>query len=121
MLTAARATEFAEEWIAAWNSRDIERIVAHWAEDCVFSSPYIVRIVGDPSGRVHGKTALRAYWERALAMIPTLHFELDGVLVGADSLVIRFRNDRGNACAEWVRIGPDGLAIEGAGHREGGF
>lgn len=121
MLTSAEATTFAHEWVAAWNSRDLDRILAHWADDCVFSSPWVAKLMAEPSGRVRGKPALREYWGRALALVPNLRFELDAVLVGADSLVIRFRNDRGIACAEWLRIGSDGLAIEGAAHREGGF
>src|SRR6478736_9901894 len=113
MITAAQGTAFAQEWIEAWNSHDLERIVAHWTDDCVFTSPFIVRLMNDPSGVVRGKEALRAYWQRGLAMLPNLRFELDTVFVGHDSLVIGYRNERGQSGAEWVRLDAHGHAIEG--------
>jgi hypothetical protein len=114
MLTTDRAAHFAAEWIAAWNSHDLDRILAHWVDDCVFTSPIAARLVGDPV--VRGKAALRAYWERGLAVNPGLRFELDRVLVGADSLVITYRNHRGEHCAEWLRLDDDDRAIAGGGH-----
>ena len=32
---------FAEEWITAWNTHDLDRILSHYAEDIVFRSPVI--------------------------------------------------------------------------------
>jgi hypothetical protein len=121
MITVEQANQFAHEWIEAWNSHDLERIVAHWAEDCVFTSPFVARFMNDPAGRVRGKEALRSYWSRALAGFPNLRFELQTVFVGHDSMVIAYRNDRGQLGAEWLRIGSDGRAVEGAAHRAGGF
>ena len=33
--------EFAKEWIDAWNSHDLDRILAHYAEDIEISTPMI--------------------------------------------------------------------------------
>ncbi len=30
---------FAQEWLNAWNSHDLEAIMAHYAEDVIFYSP----------------------------------------------------------------------------------
>jgi ketosteroid isomerase-like protein len=116
MMTEARADELVREWIDAWNARDLERVLAHWSDQCVFSSPLVVKVTGDPSGTVHGKAALRAYWQRAMEANPTLHFTLERVFVGHDSVVIGYRNHRGQSCAEWIRVGADGQAIAGAAH-----
>ncbi|WP_236606432.1 nuclear transport factor 2 family protein [Sandaracinus amylolyticus] len=102
-----------DEWIDAWNAHDIERILAHWADDCVFASPRIAAVMGDPSGTVRGKDALRAYWWKALASAPQLRFELEEVYVGVDCLVIGYRNHRGQRCAEWLRLDREGQAVEG--------
>lgn len=115
-MDTARAQHFVDEWIAAWNARDLERILAHWAEDCTFRSPLVTRIVGDPSGVVRGKAALRAYWQQGLARNPDLHFTLERVFVGSGSLVIGYRNHRGQSCAEMIELGADGLARAGAAH-----
>ena len=61
---------FAQTWIAAWNSHDLERILAHYAEDIIFASPIAARMVG--TGVIEGKAALRRYWAQALAHYPDL-------------------------------------------------
>jgi hypothetical protein len=90
---AARA--FAAEWIAAWNAHDIERILGHFADDAEFSSPLVVSIAGEASGKLKGKAALRAYWTRGLAMLPELYFEPLDVLSGVSSMTIYYRGHRG--------------------------
>jgi len=65
---------FAEEWVAAWNVRDLDRILSHYAPEIVFLSPLAQRRLGD--GRVVGLAALREYWRGGLAAIPDLRFEL---------------------------------------------
>ena len=115
MLTPDAAARFADEWIAAWNSHDLDRILAHWAEDCVFTSPLAAQLLGT-TGIVRGKAELRTYWQRGLAANPGLRFSLEQVLVGADSLVISYRNHRQQTCAEFLRLDHTGHAVEGAAH-----
>lgn len=115
-MTPGSAEHFARAWIDAWNAHDLERVLAHFHEDCVFASPRVTTVMGDPSGTVRGRDALRTYWSRALALAPELRFELDRVLVGVGSLVIAYRNHRGEHCAEWLRLDADGWVIEGRAH-----
>ena len=74
-MSDASAQQFARAWVDAWNRRDAEAVLAHYAEDAVFISPKAERFVG--SARVQGKAALRAYWQTALSQIHTLEFELE--------------------------------------------
>jgi acyl-CoA thioesterase FadM len=96
-LTEASAQSFARAWIEAWNRRDIEAVLSHYADDAVFVSPKAERIVG--SSRVEGKRALRAYWATALAQIPALHFSLDAALWSprGQALTVLYRSQRGTA------------------------
>lgn len=71
----AEATRHAEQWIACWNTRDIEGVLSHFADDAVFHSPKAAVIVG--RGKVEGKADLRAYWTRALERVRDLKFVLD--------------------------------------------
>src|SRR5438128_2211948 len=64
---------FVDEWAAAWNAHDLDRILTHYADDVVFSSPHIVRRLGEPSGEVHGIDELRAYWGSGLEGESDLH------------------------------------------------
>jgi ketosteroid isomerase-like protein len=86
---------FAERWVKAWNDHDVEAVLAHFADDAVFTSPLATRIFPDSGGVVRGKDALRQYWNAGVAANPALRFELLGVYAGAGTLVIRFRNEQG--------------------------
>jgi len=100
---------FAADWIAAWNARDLDAILAHYAADIVFLSPYAERVTG--SGRVAGIEALRAYWTRGLEANPQLRFEFESVLAGHEALTILYRNHRGQLVAETVEFDGDGKVI----------
>ncbi len=109
---------FAEGWVADWNSLDLDRVMAHYGEDVVFTSPYVIRIAGDPTGRLIGKTALRDYWARALAQ-SGLIFTLKGVYTGPDGLTIRYHSSRtGAEVVEVVRFDDAGLVCESAAYYE---
>jgi hypothetical protein len=97
MLSREFADCFAAEWIAAWNVHDVERVLTHYSDDFEMRSPYIAQLVGEPSGTLHGKAAVRDDWMSALARRPTLHFELVTTLLGADSLTLYYRGVRGMA------------------------
>lgn len=101
---------FAEAWEAAWNSHDLDRILAHCADDVTFRSAKAMRLMG--TGELHGKVALRDYWARALAAQPDLSFVVVDVLHGHGMLVIIYRNQRNVLAAETLRFGPDGLVVE---------
>ena len=89
------AKRFAHSWIAAWNAHNLDEILSHCTEDFEFSSPLIPRIAGEPSGTLHGKEAIRAYFSKGLALLPNLHFELMHVLAGVDSVTLVYRGHRG--------------------------
>jgi hypothetical protein len=105
--------QFAREWIAAWNARDLDAILRHYAEDVVFSSPTARQVTG--SGLVVGKPALREYWEKALARHPQLHFELERVYEGVDGLTICYIRNGSVRVAETMTLTspPDVLVIRG--------
>ena len=117
MISRDFADHFARDWIEAWNSHDLDRILAHYTEDFVMSSPYIAQVVGEPSGTLHGKPAIRAYWAAALSRSPQLHFEPIRTLVGADSVTIHYRGVRGLA-AEVFFFDGVGLVCRAAAHYE---
>lgn len=95
IIQPAFAQAFADEWIAAWNARDLDRILSHYRDDFEFRSPLIAALVAEPSGRLQGKAAIRAYWSQALARVPTLHFERVDLLLGAGCLTLYYRGHRG--------------------------
>jgi ketosteroid isomerase-like protein len=109
------AERFAKEWVAAWNSHDLDRILAHYDDDFEMSSPIIITLVGEPSGRLRGKKAVGAYWAKALQSIPDLRFELLAALAGVDSVTVYYRGHRGLA-AEVLHFGPSGKVSKAFAH-----
>ena len=89
------AERFAREWVAAWNSHDLDRILAHYDDDFEMSSPIITTLVGEPSGRLRGKTTVGAYWAKALRSVPNLRFELLAALAGVNSVTVYYRGHKG--------------------------
>jgi hypothetical protein len=112
------ANSFAAEWIAAWNAHDLPRVLSHYTDDFEMSSPKIVEIAGEPSGRLVGKPDVGAYWAKALARMPDLHFELLGVLYGVDSVVLYYRRAGGQRAAEVFYFNSEGLVCRACANYE---
>jgi len=108
-MTEAQARALAHEWIEAWNAHDLERILTHYADDVVLTSPVAAERLGDPSGTVRGKAALRDYFTQGLAKLPDLKFTLDRVFSGVNSVVLEFHTSDGRHVAEFMAFGPDGM------------
>ncbi len=100
MITTDEARELARDWIEAWNCRDLERILAHYADDVVFSSPFTAKIGSSPSGALLGRDALVAYFQAALAKYPMLTFRLRAVLCGINSVTLLYESVSGLLAAE---------------------
>ena len=115
MIDKKFAEHFAREWIGSWNSHDLDRVLSHYADDFEMSSPYIIQIVGEPSGRLRGKKAVGAYWAKALQLIPDLRFELVSTLVGVDSITLYYKGARGLA-AEVFHFGSEQKVVRAYAH-----
>lgn len=107
MLTNTDAKEFANRWVNAWNSHDLDEIMLHYSTDIVLVSPAAVKILNDPSGVVKGKEALRVYFRRGLEAYPNLKFELLDVMWGVSSIVLYYVNQKGTKTGEFMEIDTD--------------
>ena len=103
----AFAEQFAADWIDAWNAHDLDRVMSHYADDFEMSSPVIIEVASVPSGTLRGKAAVGAYWEKALELVPDLHFELISVLVGVTSITLYYKGARGRLVAEVFHFGAE--------------
>jgi ketosteroid isomerase-like protein len=110
----ATAQKFADEWAQAWNAHDLEGVLAHFADDVVFSSPAAAQLISGSGGVVRGKAALRDYWTEGLRRIPDLHFTVLDVYAGVSAVVISYRNQKGARVSE-VLIFDGPLVVEGHG------
>jgi ketosteroid isomerase-like protein len=111
---AGRLAAFGREWIAAWNSRDLERVLALYAEDSEMTSDKIPALGFDASGTLRGKQNLRAYWGKGLALLPNLHFTLIDTFVSPDSVVVFYQNERAAKICEYLRFDAAGKIRQGS-------
>ena len=99
--------EFARWWAQAWSNRDVDAVVACFADNVRFVSPRAAEVTGSPV--VLGRQALRDYWQRAVAGVGSIVFEVEQVLqdVGGEHIVIVYTADidgrRKRAC-EFMRF-----------------
>ncbi|MEQ1755757.1 MAG: nuclear transport factor 2 family protein [Micropepsaceae bacterium] len=112
MIDKSDAEAFAKEWIDAWNSHDLVRILSHYSDSIVFHSPRIALILKQPLDCLTGKDALATYWGRALAQANDLHFTFERLYLGSDSITIAYRNHRGQSAAETFTFDTQGLVME---------
>jgi hypothetical protein len=111
MLSESEAREFAQGWVQSWNSYDLDGVMSHYAEEVVLTSPTAARLLGDPSGTVAGKEAVRSYFERGLKAYPELRFELLDVTWGISSVVLYYVNQKGTKTAEFMEFDAAGKVV----------
>ena len=103
-----------KQWIDAWNSHDLERVLALYSDDSEMTSDKIPLLGFDPTGTLRGKDRLRTYWRKGLDLLPNLHFTLIDVYVSPDSLVVFYENERGAKICEYLRLNGDGKIRQGS-------
>lgn len=109
ILTPETAQKFAAEWLAAWNARDLDRILQHYARDVEFTSPLVSRFLDREQNTVRGIAMLRVYFRRALNAHPELQFVFRRVYCGAQSVVIEYRSVAEQLAAEMMELDEAGL------------
>ena len=116
MMTREEAVRFAEGWAAAWNAHDLDRILAHYSDDFEMTTPFIVKLMGEPSGTLKGKEEVGAYWRRALDRIPDLRFEVLDVFAGVGSVVLYSKAVMGLLGCEVFFFDGQGKVCKAAAH-----
>ena len=111
MMTEDKARVFAAHWVQAWNSHDLEAIMSHYGEEVVLVSPVAASILGEPSGTVKGKEAVRKYFKKGLEFYPSLRFELIEVMWGLSSVVLYYANQKGTKGGEFMEIDAAGKVV----------
>jgi hypothetical protein len=102
------AKHFAEHWIAAWNSHDIDEVLSHYTDDFEMTTPMIKRFLGTESGTLKGKVAVGDYWRAALKKIPDLKFSVIEVTCGIDSVSIYYNAVMGKRAVETFFFNEEG-------------
>jgi len=102
-----RARKAASDWCDAWNRRDLDAIMAHYADDVEFSSPTVVKRWGIADGWLRGSSKVRENFAIGVKA-PGLHFELVDVLLGVNSMCVVYRRENGALVTDLVELDANG-------------
>lgn len=92
-MTLAEMEAFNADWLAAWTAKEAARLVAFYAQDCVYKDP-------QTAAGLSGREALRTYLEGLFAATPPMTYTPDEVWA-----------IEGGFCGRWYcDIGPGGSA-----------
>jgi predicted ester cyclase len=82
--------------------------MTHYEDAVELTSPVAVQLLETSDGKVVGKANLRAYFRRGLEAYPELHFRLEDVLCGVNSVVLYYTNQKGTRVAEFMELSTTG-------------
>lgn len=108
-VTMAEAEAIARDWIAAWNRRDLEAVLAHYAEDVEVISPLVVERLGRKDGKLNGKAELRDYFATGMKN-DALHFDYEDVRIGVGAMVVLYTRENGRRVADTMELDASGKA-----------
>jgi predicted ester cyclase len=107
-VTRDGAWNLANHWVAAWNGHDLDSIMMHYEDAIELTSPVAAQLLGTTDGKIMGKANLRAYFQRGLEAYPELHFRLEDVLWGVNSVLLYYTNQKGTRTGEFMELSANG-------------
>ena len=109
MMTEQQAIEFANNWIAAWNAHDLERVMAHYDNNVEYFSVFLLKLTDSTTGMLQGKNNVKAYLAKGLEVYPNLQFTLIDVFLGVRSVTIHYQSVNHLIAVEVFEINAQGL------------
>ncbi len=104
-------------WEDGWNANDTDVVCAPFADDVVFSSPFVPRIVGDPDvWEIRGLDAVRQYVADSFVRATQgIRYRCDEAHAGTDCVILNYTvlHPAGERLGvDMMRIGDDGKVVE---------
>ena len=118
VVDASLVERLVQHWEDGWNREDVDTIVAPFASDVVFSSPFVSRITGDPSlSTIRGLPAVRQYVADSFVRATRgIRYTAEASYAGTDTVVLHYTvhhpksGDRSGA--DTMRLDADGKVVE---------
>ncbi len=80
----------AEAWLARFEARDLDGLLALYADDATHTSPKIRARHPETGGKLVGKAAMRAWWADAFARLPSMRYLPTSITAGPDSVLLEY-------------------------------
>lgn len=79
-----------ERWLACFAARDLDGLLALYAEDATHTSPKIRVRHPETGGLLRGKPALRAWWQDSFDRLPSLRYAPTALTADAHRVVMEY-------------------------------
>lgn len=83
--------DLAREWLRAFNARDLDALLALYAENAVHLSPKLRERQPETGGKVIGRPALRAWWADSFARLPGLRYDVVSLTADKERVWFEYR------------------------------
>jgi hypothetical protein len=84
------ARALAELWLERFNARDLDGLLALYADGAVHHSPKLRDRQPETGGTIAGKAELRKWWADSFQRLPALHYRKIALTAGAQRAVLEY-------------------------------
>jgi ketosteroid isomerase-like protein len=98
-------TVAAKDWIMAWNSGNIEKILDHYTDDVILYSAAAKRRWNSADGKLIGKSAVENHFRKAFEEVPGMRLEFVKLLTGTEGMVLIYKRETGMMTADFILFG----------------
>lgn len=79
-----------ERWLACFAARDLDGLLALYADHATHTSPKIRVRHPETGGLLRGKAAMRAWWQDSFERLPSMHYEPTALTADARRVVMEY-------------------------------
>src|ERR1044071_7622682 len=83
-------TDIAKQWLKAFNTRDLEALLALYDEQAEHFSPKLKVRQPETNGLIKGKSAMRTWWQDAFERLPSLEYREKTITANMDRVFIEY-------------------------------
>jgi hypothetical protein len=83
--------DIAQQWIAAFNEHDLEKLLSLYHADAVHHSPKLQLRLPETMGKIRGREALQNWWADAFERLPSLRYELKNLIINDQQVLMEYQ------------------------------
>lgn len=89
-MTAEKLQSIAFRWFDAFNSHNLEQLLALYDDEAEHFSPKLKIRMPETKGLVVGKEAMREWWKDSFDRLPTLHYKVKSLTANGDRVFMEY-------------------------------
>ncbi|WP_130735686.1 nuclear transport factor 2 family protein [Flavobacterium sp. J27] len=112
--------QIAVRWFEAFNAKDLDKLLSLYDDEAKHYSPKLKVKQPETNGLIHGKKAMRVWWQDAFDKLPTLHYKVTSLTANTDRVFMEYirqiANEEDLFVAEVLEIKDDKIVFSRVYH-----